>query len=1129
MHQAVVCPPVSRTAPVADLSNDYLHALYEDLMTLDTAATQTAGLEVSNESNDVLLAEYAERGNTQGFELLISRIPSAPPTEYQRDLHVKAHIVNASLSTHPSLHSTVQRFPTGALAILHQYEASGHFAPIRSYTRVISALFNRKRKLGIFFAHMRYVAHPVPDALLYALMIRACGSFSRPEPERALDLWMEMQENGVRPTKGAYEAIIRVCGRAGPEWLGEGMRLAREMSDRHSITGMNGRGLWCALLEGCKRSGDLKKARWILAEAVRGNGDGASSEGSMMDAELMTHMFHTYASYKPPFRRETTRLIDRTAASNGEVPTNETQVEEISSHSDPPSHLSTEQTRGHDVFPDVPVENVESMPSFSRLPPQTSSDVIAETRALFDRILQDRSLCLAEARNSTQGGLLVGRFAHVELTPVLLNAYLSVFYRHASIETSQEAFDSFFSQSDSSSAQKFHHDEHTYVNALERCAIARVEDRYIAARWAKDIWRRWELTEAKSLRDGKVNMGSFARLTEKAHAAMRRVLILSGDIDSAQALLRTFVSRYPPNAVLQSTESQPPSLDTSPVVMPAKSPSNSATVQLFAKPPILSTRTVLTNPVSSESLAARPLVRLTSVVSPTDDRVPPIIAFGDVDLLHARLAEHGRIKDVGYIKWYLSNLAITSQRPVMKVNLVAVEGCCHGALDAIYQQIKSLQDRNNYKVELLLICGDFQAARNHRDLQCVAVPEKYRQLGDFYKYYTGEKVAPVLTIVIGGNHEASNYFWELYHGGWLAPNIYFLGHAGCIQVNGVRIAGASGIFKNQDFNRGHHERMPYDHGSMRSIYHVREYNIRRLSLLSKPNIFLSHDWPRSIEQYGNTQGLLRKKPFFRQDIDSGKLGSPPFMGLLQTLRPDWWFSAHLHVRFEAVVKHGDGEQGPGEGNTPVVPTNPDEIVISDDDVDESSTTTEATLMSEVRPTTFQNPHGTTPVDDEELAEPVTRPVIPQSETKFIALDKCLPRRDFLEIIEIQVPHTASVLVEQTSPLLTYDPEWLAITRAFNQYFSTTRQQATYPDEPTARARVSAELEWVEENIFRKATNDGAKSPLSVDSCQVFVQTAPGFCEGNAKSQQPPRYSNPQTVAFCRMLGIDNKINHSSST
>ena len=43
---------------------------------------------------------------------------------------------------------------------------------------------------------------------------------------------------------------------------------------------------------------------------------------------------------------------------------------------------------------------------------------------------------------------------------------------------------------------------------------------------------------------------------------------------------------------------------------------------------------------------------------------------------------------------------------------------------------------------------------------------------------------------------------DRYHGGWLAPNIYYLGHAGCVQVNGVRIAGASGIFKSHDFHLG---------------------------------------------------------------------------------------------------------------------------------------------------------------------------------------------------------------------------------------------------------------------------------------------------------------------------------------
>ena len=43
------------------------------------------------------------------------------------------------------------------------------------------------------------------------------------------------------------------------------------------------------------------------------------------------------------------------------------------------------------------------------------------------------------------------------------------------------------------------------------------------------------------------------------------------------------------------------------------------------------------------------------------------------------------------------------------------------------------------------------------------------------RYYSGEKKAPYLTVFIGGNHEASNYLQELPYGGWVAPNIYYMG------------------------------------------------------------------------------------------------------------------------------------------------------------------------------------------------------------------------------------------------------------------------------------------------------------------------------------------------------------------
>ncbi|KAI0927747.1 hypothetical protein AcW2_003958 [Taiwanofungus camphoratus] len=470
---------------------------------------------------------------------------------------------------------------------------------------------------------------------------------------------------------------------------------------------------------------------------------------------------------------------------------------------------------------------------------------------------------------------------------------------------------------------------------------------------------------------------------------------------------------------------------------------------------------------------------------------------------------------------------------------IAVEGCCHGELDSIYSHIASLELRHGYKIDLLLICGDFQAVRNYQDLQCMAVPDKYRQLGGFCKYYTGEKKAPILTIVIGGNHEASNYFWELYHGGWLAPNIYFLGHAGCVQVNGIRIAGASGIFKPKDFREGHWERVPYNRWSMRSIYHIREFNVRRLSLLSSPTIFLSHDWPQSIEHHGNVSELLRRKPYFRDDISKGALGSPPMMGLLRTLQPEWWFSAHLHCRFEAEVVHeGRKELASSHGEKLVGAANPDEIIIEDDEFEAADSAglivasslkafhqevpsmekTDAQLSS-------HNPEEIMLEDEvENVVTPAPAPP-PLRTTKFLALDKCLPKRQFLEVIDVIVPsdfnspQSSDPTQFHTEPVLEFDPEWLAITRAFHPHMSLDHSQHPYPDEAEARAAVQNELEWVMKHVI------AGKHVRRIDDCQKFVvNVPPPGSEGPNKKQQPPYYPNPQTEAFCSMLEVENKIN-----
>jgi hypothetical protein len=71
-------------------------------------------------------------------------------------------------------------------------------------------------------------------------------------------------------------------------------------------------------------------------------------------------------------------------------------------------------------------------------------------------------------------------------------------------------------------------------------------------------------------------------------------------------------------------------------------------------------------------------------------------------------------------------------------------------------------------------------------------------------------------------------------------------------------------------------------------------------------------------------------------------------------------------------------------------------------------------------------------------------------------------------------------------VFSFDPEWLAIVRAFNPFLSRKRAQIPFPDEATARASVTRELAWVQEHIVGP---DGGER--LVNDVQKFEMTAPG--------------------------------------
>ncbi|CAJ0765729.1 18221_t:CDS:2, partial [Entrophospora sp. SA101] len=214
---------------------------------------------------------------------------------------------------------------------------------------------------------------------------------------------------------------------------------------------------------------------------------------------------------------------------------------------------------------------------------------------------------------------------------------------------------------------------------------------------------------------------------------------------------------------------------------------------------------------------------------------------------------------------------------------------------------------------------------------------------------------------------------------------------------------------------------------------------------------------------------------YTTQINSGKFGCPPFKHLLYKSKPKFWFAAHHHVKFAALVHHdsssinnynsNDGEEinekldegmkeKVGEGKYD------DKKIISEvpGDVNENK------LIIGNTNTEFLEAVTTTSTVDLTLSSSFTSNI---ATTRFLSLDKCVPGRKFLQ--------------------------WLAIIKATNPYFSTSHVQEILPTENEINSKIETELKWIKENISNKES--GLLIPKN------FRPTAPAYDDTLSPTQQ----------------------------
>jgi hypothetical protein len=341
----------------------------------------------------------------------------------------------------------------------------------QSYRLVIQALLRDSTpQAWNLFAHMRLVAHPVPDAETYDLMIDACGNVRDPSPERAADLLAEMQEHRLQPTGNTYLGLIKACSRTFRDGKTPFYFQAIEYFRQMLAAGLTPtRDTLHALLMGSRIVGDLDRAYFIFNRMLAAG----LQDDIAVNAQTVALLFDTYANYKLPERRAL------------KVQAEQAEVEEVSA--------------GENLLGSSEAEEIEALQNEEAdvkvALPETASEVRGQLRTLMARLLaaHDKDYKAIFPEQDIDAVTLPSQLRSIHLAPSLLNSFLRAHMRFSTFEQQVPVMTALFNISDQQINGQ------TFKVMMKACAAA--HDKAAGREEAQRIFTEWkEWAESKPLR-----------------------------------------------------------------------------------------------------------------------------------------------------------------------------------------------------------------------------------------------------------------------------------------------------------------------------------------------------------------------------------------------------------------------------------------------------------------------------------------------------------------------------------------------------------------------------------------------------------------------------------------------------
>jgi hypothetical protein len=246
--------------------------------------------------------------------------------------------------------------------------------------------------------------------------------------------------------------------------------------------------------------------------------------------------------------------------------------------------------------------------------------------------------------------------------------------------------------------------------------------------------------------------------------------------------------------------------------------------------------------------------------------------------------------------------------------VIAAVGDVHGHHHRMVALVEQAAAGAGLRPDVVVQVGDFEPHRGPADVETMAAPARYRKLGDFPDFFEGRASFPWPVLFVGGNHEPYGFLDGLAAGAEIAPGCRWIGRAGLVEHRGLRVAGLSGVFREDCWVEGRppHAQMHRQKKKRYTGYTPEDIaSLLDLGSGARPDLLLLHEWPRMTLGPAECAQL---RGFAGEDRSGDDLpdlrrigavvGSAQALELALLLEPRLVLCGHVHAPLRATLPGG---------------------------------------------------------------------------------------------------------------------------------------------------------------------------------------------------------------------------------